>query len=159
MTKWAEHNSPMVLVVDGEEAIREMIRVRLDAHGYEVAGAADGAEGARLALRDVPEAAIISCTLPVMSGLDMLETVRNQHHGRRIPVIMLLRDEQPVDVARAKALGVDSFITLPFDVNDVLKEVQGVTEQSGEKARGGGIQTMLKGLIPWGHAGRPPSGL
>jgi two-component system response regulator AtoC len=78
---------PRVLVVDDEKYVRGFLHDILTAWGYEVDVAADGLEGRRLLLERVWDLLVTDLHMPGLSGLDLVETVRNL--GSALPVIML----------------------------------------------------------------------
>jgi CheY-like chemotaxis protein len=67
---------PRILVIDDSAAIRELLRFILEAEGYEVSEAADGAEGLRRYLSDPTDLVITDLLMPGMDGLELLEALQ-----------------------------------------------------------------------------------
>ncbi len=78
-----------VLVVDDEDAMREMLSGYLAGLGLEVATAADGEEALEAVRREAPDAVLLDLLMPVMDGMTFLRKLRaNPAHGG-LPVLVL----------------------------------------------------------------------
>jgi DNA-binding NtrC family response regulator len=108
-----------VLVVDDEEAVREVLRMRLERWGYEVVLAADAAE-ARQAVDDAsPDLVVSDLVLPDASGIELLDAY-GANEGR--PVILITAHGSVDRAVEAMKLGAWDFLTKPLD-HDQLKVV------------------------------------
>jgi DNA-binding NtrC family response regulator len=102
-----------ILVVDDEEAMREVLGMRLEGWGFEVCSAADGAAAQQQALNCEPDIVISDVVMPGLSGLDLLRLLRADHPDR--PVI-LVTAQGSIDLAvEAMKQGARDFITKPLD--------------------------------------------
>ena len=59
--------------------------------------------------------------LPGRDGFDVLAELRQSVHGRGMAVVMLSAMTQPVDIARGRQLGVDAYLTKPFEPQDLAE--------------------------------------
>lgn len=75
-----------VIVVDDEPEIVSLCRDYLEAAGYGVIEAADGAQALTLIERERPDLVVLDLGLPLVSGLDVTRTVR---HDSSVPIVML----------------------------------------------------------------------
>jgi DNA-binding response OmpR family regulator len=118
--KGAATAKPVILVGDDDAAIRAVIKLSLQAAGFECRTAADGIRTFSMALRDPPDAIILDLNMPRMSGLQVLSCLRVQWSKHKIPVILLTASHEQLDIVRAAELGATSYMIKPFDINDLL---------------------------------------
>src|SRR5579864_8314144 len=107
-----------VLVVEDNPFGREMLRLLLDAWGFDVQVAGDGGEGTRKALEWQPEAAVVDIGLPVLSGHDVARRLRDAF-GRAIRLIALTAYHNERE--NALASGFDHFLIKPAEPEDLAK--------------------------------------
>jgi CheY-like chemotaxis protein len=88
MTDLAAHDAPCVLVVDDEEDIRETLREVVEMGGCSAVTAANGAEGLHMLAAHRPCLIILDLMMPIMSGQEMLEAMRNQPSFAEVPVLI-----------------------------------------------------------------------
>lgn len=111
-----------VLVVDDDPNIRRMLQDILQDEGYQVRVAANGRE----ALDDVatvsPDLILLDLMMPVLDGRGFYREFSAQYHdGDRAPVLVISADQGVREQARA--LGVDGYLTKPFDIDELLDQV------------------------------------
>jgi two-component system, OmpR family, KDP operon response regulator KdpE len=119
-----------ILVVDDEAQIREAVERSLEARGYEVFGAPDGAEALDLAATRAPDLVILDLNMPVMDGL---ETTRRIRAWSSVPIIILSVREDEEDKIAALDLGADDYLTKPFGTGELLARVRALLRR-GETA-------------------------
>jgi DNA-binding response OmpR family regulator len=115
-----------ILVVEDEAHIADGLRFNLEAEGYEVAVAPDGAEGARL-LTDPDERfdlVILDLMLPEMSGFEVAR--RTRASGNFVAILILTAKEESSDVVRGLEEGADDYLTKPFQLDELLARVKGL---------------------------------
>jgi DNA-binding response OmpR family regulator len=103
-----------ILVVDDEEAIRELLISFLQEHGYETAGAEDGEQGLEMARRLKPRVILLDVAMPRMDGIEALRALRQE--VPQATVIMLSGHADHDTALRALELGAHDFIEKPFDL-------------------------------------------
>ncbi len=116
-------NPPHILVVDDEEAVRELLRDCLELDGFTVSDAADSrAMRARLA-----EGGVDLITLDLMlggeSGLALARDIRGQHD---VPIVMISGKGDTIDRVVGLELGADDYITKPFHPREVVARIRAV---------------------------------
>jgi CheY-like chemotaxis protein len=118
-----------ILLVDDDPddvtlAMRALARQNL-ANRVHVVG--DGAE-ALAYLRDSarPRLVLLDLKLPKVTGLEVLEQIRNDPRLQTLPVVILTSSREEPDVARAYALGANSYIVKPVDFDQFLRAVSEV---------------------------------
>ena len=102
-----------ILVVDDEEAMREVLRERLESFGFEVSTAEDGAAAERRVAAFDPDAVLSDVVLPDTSGLDLLRMIRGA--GRDRPVILITAHGTVELAVEAMKGGATDFLTKPVD--------------------------------------------
>ena len=112
-----------LLVVDDNEANRDMLSRRLARRGYEVEVASDGeAALARLAI-DSFDLVLLDVMMPGVDGFEVLGQVRRTRSVAELPVIMATARDRSEDVVRALELGANDYVTKPLDFPVVLARV------------------------------------
>jgi two-component system phosphate regulon response regulator OmpR len=127
-----------VLVVDDDQAVREMIGDYLSEHGFDVVQAESG-EAMRAALKvRVPEVVLLDLNMPGEDGLSLARYLR-EHHD--LGIIMVTAAGDTVDRIVGLEMGADDYIAKPFDprelrarLKSVLRRVQSRTGPSGAAA-------------------------
>jgi GAF domain-containing protein/CheY-like chemotaxis protein len=104
--------SPTVLVIDDDPAVRDLMQRFLSKEGLRMVAAADGKEGLRLAKELRPDAITLDVLMPGMDGWAVLAALKADRALADIPVIMItIADEKHVGYA----LGVAEYLTKPID--------------------------------------------
>ena len=115
-----------ILVVDDEEHIRELIRFYLDKEGFSVLEAENGEEALEVVENEYIDLAIVDIMMPVMDGFDFVEEMRE---FKDIPVIMLTAKSQSKDKLRGFSLGIDDYVTKPFDPDELMARVKTILKR------------------------------
>jgi CheY-like chemotaxis protein len=110
-----------ILVVDDDDSIRELLRMHLNAAGYEVHVAADAIAAGYLVLRSPPDLIITDINMPHMDGFEFIAALKSDATLPRIPVIFLTSYDDGDD--RGKALGAVGYLTKPVRADKLLQIV------------------------------------
>src|SRR5579884_3233424 len=109
-----------VLIVDDDDVIRQLIAVNLELEGFEVHTAADG-EDALARVKDIkPDVITLDVMMPGLDGWGAAERLRADPDTSRIPVILLSARAQEADLQRGERIGVDAYLTKPFDPDELI---------------------------------------
>lgn len=116
---------PKVLIVEDDTSLREILRVRLQAEGYETFAAADGEEGLRLAVTEKPDLVIADIMMPRLSGFDMLKNLRSNPELKDVKVIIYTALGAPQDRAVGEGLGVVKYLVKSQDTitDDLIRSI------------------------------------
>ena len=115
-----------ILVVEDDVALLEGIRDILELDGYEVLTASSGVEGLQV-LRELPappDLIVSDIMMPHMNGYQFFETVRSEARWVTVPFIFLTAKGEKADVRAGIGMGVDYYVTKPFDSEDLLIAVE-----------------------------------
>ncbi len=132
-----------VLIVEDEEAIRDLVAFHLEAAGFQVRQASDGVDGLRLALEEPPDLLLLDLMLPGLDGVALLRALRRES---RVPVIMLTARTEEADRVRGLELGADDYVGKPFSPRELVARVKAVlrrTDPPGERLAAGGVEIDL----------------
>ena len=124
-----------VLVVDDDDVIRQLITVNLELEGFDVVTAVDGQD----ALDKVKDAGVSVVTLDVMmprvDGWEAASRLRSDPDTAHIKVVLLSARAQEADLQRGEKIGVDAYLTKPFDPDELIDIVRRLaTEAEDEPA-------------------------
>jgi DNA-binding response OmpR family regulator len=134
-----------ILVIEDEPRILGFLKVGLEAEGFAVDGAEDGASGLALALCEPYELVVLDLQLPQLDGLRLLDEL---HRGRpELPVLILsARTDLPTKL-RSFQLGANDYLSKPFSFDELVARVRvQLRHGSGEDAstvRVGGLELNL----------------
>lgn len=113
--------SASILVVDDSASVKAAIRIALTGAGYQLAEAADGAEGIARANAGNFDLIITDLNMPVMDGLTMIETMRAMPAHAGVPIVFLTTESDEAMKQRARAAGATGWLTKPFDPDQLVK--------------------------------------
>jgi len=113
-----------ILLVDDEKDLVEMVKMRLEASGYEVIPAYDGQEGLEKARRENPDLIILDIMLPKMDGYKVCRMLKFDEKYKKIPIIMFSARAQESDQLTGREVGADGYIVKPFEPAVLLNKIQ-----------------------------------
>jgi excisionase family DNA binding protein len=116
--------SPLVLVVDDDDRLREFVRVNLEMDGYSVREAANAEEGLAALEEEPPDLILLDVMMPGMDGWDMLRRVQERHGVGTIPVIMFSGKVDAQTAERAAEEGAQAFFGKPFDPQQLIESTK-----------------------------------
>jgi DNA-binding response OmpR family regulator len=112
-----------VLIVEDEREISHILRLRLEASGYEVIQAFDGEEGYEKAVSQEPDIVLLDLILPKKGGLQVLEELKSDPKRKKTPVILITGLAQELDEVRDGAQKADGYFLKPFDSVELLAAI------------------------------------
>ncbi|MGB5163995.1 MAG: response regulator transcription factor [Woeseiaceae bacterium] len=118
-----------LLVIEDDAILRESLARKLGEAGFAVEQAADGKEGLYFAEEYPVDLAIIDLGLPGMSGLEIIEKVREQ--GKTYPILILTARDRWEDKVDGLSAGADDYVVKPFHFEEVSARVNALLRRSG----------------------------
>jgi len=112
-----------VLVVDDEANIRALLRLELEAAGYLVREAVDGIQAIQQVKQSQPDLILLDVMMPGMSGFEVAAVLRSTPEANKIPIVILSIVD---DRARGRAVGADSYLSKPINMEVLLPEIDGL---------------------------------
>ncbi len=117
-----------VLVVDDSDVIRTLIAVNLEMEGFEVIQAADGQEALEKVIDVRPDVITIDVKMPRLDGFDTVERLRADPRTHDLKIAMVTACAQVDDLRRGEKIGVDAYVTKPFDPTALVRTVRELVE-------------------------------
>lgn len=119
-----------ILCIEDEPEMIDLIRLILGRRGFEVSGAAGGAEGLQAVRQQLPDLVLLDLMMPDMDGWEVYQQMKADEKTRHIPVIVVTAKAQNID----KVLGlhiakVDDYIAKPFSPQELLNSVERVFQR------------------------------
>ncbi len=112
-----------VLTVDDSKTIRMIVKKAFKPYDCELFEAENGQDGLALAGREKPELIILDITMPVMTGVEMLEKMKADPLLKDIPVIMLTAESGKDNVMAIVKMGVKDYMVKPFKGDQLIDRV------------------------------------
>ncbi len=112
-----------ILVIEDEREIALILKMRLEANGYEVLEAFDGKDGLESAKSWSPDLILLDLVLPKMAGTQILNVLKGSDRYKHIPIIVvtgLTLDTESIKSCVAKA---DSYFLKPFDSTELMATI------------------------------------
>ncbi len=118
----------LVVIVEDDAAIAEGLSLNLKLLGYRTEAIGDGESAFARIEESRPDLVLLDITLPVQSGLWVLEQLRKRQN--HVPIIVLSARQDEFDKVAALGLGADDYITKPFALAELLARVAAVLRRA-----------------------------
>ncbi len=119
-----------VLIVVDNQKILDLLVELLEQEGYEVSGAADGAEAIGLALSFDPDVVVSDVVMPVVGGLELCRRMKEDQRTAYIPVLLISGIRKTDDDGiQGLYAGADDYLDLPFRNEELLVKVARLVER------------------------------
>jgi len=120
-------NNKQVLVVDDDQAIRELLAEYLSKNNFDVITAEDGIEMDKQLLTDQPDLIILDIMLPGDDGFILCQRIRQTSH---VPIIMLTANSDEMDRVLGLEIGADDYIAKPFSPRELLARIKALLRRT-----------------------------
>ncbi|MGZ6036955.1 MAG: response regulator [Myxococcaceae bacterium] len=130
----AEPRPRRVLVVDDSAVIRDLIKVNLELEGFEVTAVDDGEAALERVAELRPDVVTLDVVMERRGGFETLAALRQRPETADIPVVIVTGRAQAADQARGRALGVDAYLTKPFEPSELVAVVSRLAASGREPA-------------------------
>jgi two-component system chemotaxis response regulator CheY len=118
-------SAPRFLVVDDFSTMRRVVRGQLKQMGFEDVAEAEDGMAALARLKSQPfDFVICDIGMPIMSGIDLLKTVRTDAGLRHIPMLMVTAEARKEDIVLAMQCGAAGYLVKPFTVEALEERVR-----------------------------------
>ncbi|MBU4343095.1 MAG: response regulator [Candidatus Omnitrophica bacterium] len=113
-----------ILIIDDEEDLRKMLKIRLEQEGFNIVQANDGDVGLKTAEQEVPDMIIMDIMMPNMDGYSCLKEVRSLPKTKDIPILMLSGKEEEKVRDLFAFQKISGYIEKPFELDDLVVKVR-----------------------------------
>lgn len=125
--------TPKVLAVDDDEALLVLLEAVLTRDGYRVMVASDGEAALQLVDSERPDVIVLDLMMPELDGFAVLQRLRRRV---RLPyVVCLTATDAAMDREKAWRLGIDEYLTKPFESDELRTTVGAVLGRSWSDRR------------------------
>jgi two-component system phosphate regulon response regulator PhoB len=115
-----------ILVIEDEEAIRDLIKLGLELAHFQVSLAAQVSEANHLLADKLPDLILLDWMLPDISGVDYIKQLKNNSLTQNIPIILLTAKAEEENKIKGLEIGADDYITKPFSPRELAARIKTV---------------------------------
>jgi two-component system OmpR family response regulator len=141
----SDMQSPLVLVVDDEEGVRDLIVDALSMVSINTITANHGMQALNLIRENNVDLVVLDVNMPVMDGFEVLEKLRST--GNNLPVIILTARLDREDIKQGFDLGADDFVRKPFGIEELTLRINAVLRRASSLQETGSTTLSMGGLI------------
>ncbi len=140
-----------ILIVDDEQAIRDLVSITLDLAGFDAITAANAHEAHMSIIDQKPDLVLLDWMLPGGSGIELARRLRRDTATSEIPIIMLTAKANEDHKVEGLNEGVDDYVTKPFSPRELVARIKTVLRRSSGKLRNQSLQVFDLKLDPASH--------
>jgi two-component system phosphate regulon response regulator PhoB len=123
-----------ILVIEDEEDVADLVRYHLRKAKYRVVISADGADGAKLAVSEKPDAIVLDVMLPKLNGFEVTKRLRSDARTAGIPILILSAKGETENRIKGLEFGADDYLPKPFSPKELLLRIQALLRRNGAPA-------------------------
>jgi adenylate cyclase len=120
------HDPPRILIVDDNEANRDILATRLATQGYALCEAADGEEAIAAAKTHLPDLILLDVMMPKLNGFEVCRRLKNDAALPFMTIILVTSMVDTKDIVAGFDAGADEYLTKPVDQAALLARVRSV---------------------------------
>lgn len=113
-----------VLIVDDEEDIQKLLKIRLEQEGFIVLIAGDGEEGIRLSELEMPDLIILDIMMPNIDGYSCLKEIRRIPKTKNIPILMMSGKEEEKVRDLFAFQKISGYLEKPFELDNLVAKAK-----------------------------------
>jgi two-component system alkaline phosphatase synthesis response regulator PhoP len=125
-----------IVVIEDEDAIRDVVEYNLQREGFAVRTARDGRAGLELVREVLPRLVVLDLMLPELDGLEVCRALREDPATRLVPVIMLTAKGDESDIVLGLGVGADDYVVKPFSPKELVARVRAILRRNEPAAAG-----------------------
>ena len=113
-----------ILIIDDEEDIQKLLKIRLEQDSFTVITAGDGASGAKMAEQEIPNLILLDIMMPNVDGYSCLKEIRKNQKTKNIPVIMLSGKEEEKVRDLFAFQKISGYVEKPFELDNLVSKIR-----------------------------------
>ena len=125
-----EDNQITIIIVEDEPDTAEMFAEMMRLEGYKVFKSYKGETAKELIAQNLPDAVVMDIMMPDLSGLDILNWMRNTEKLKRIPSVVVSAKGLPEDIEAGLEAGATIYLTKPVAYQDLRGAISQVLNSS-----------------------------
>ena len=114
-------NKPLILVVEDDNAIKNLITTTLEAHNYKYHVSQTGNSAILEVISNKPDVIFLDLGLPDIDGIEIINKIRSWSN---VPIIVISARSEDKDKIEALDAGADDYLTKPFSVDELLARLR-----------------------------------
>jgi two-component system alkaline phosphatase synthesis response regulator PhoP len=123
----------LILVAEDEEEVRNLLFDALNLiGGFDVVGVADGDEAVKEAIKIKPDLILLDVRMPNMTGFEACEILKADMDTQKIPVVFLSAYGQEAEVSTGLKLGAEAYFVKPFALKTLLTRITQILKKYGK---------------------------
>lgn len=123
-----------ILLVEDDKLLRDLLSKKIEKAGYKIECASDGLEGLEALKKNIPDLVLLDIIMPRKSGFEVIQEMKKDDNLKDIPIVIVSNSGQPVEIDRAKELGVkDWIVKTEFDLDEVIEKIKKIEEEISAK--------------------------
>src|SRR5215469_2433903 len=143
------HDPPRILIVDDNEANRDILDARLKVHGYDLLQAVDGEDALVAARQHLPDLILLDVMMPKLDGFEVCRRLKGDASLPFMPIILVTAKTASTDVVEGLDAGADEYLTKPIDHAALVARVRSVLRI---KALHDQVQAQAADLAAWNRS-------
>lgn len=117
-----------VLVVEDDPNTRKLLGAVLKSNGYNVLSSENGLQALDVLDSNHVDLMVIDVMMPKMNGYELTQSLRD--NGSQIPMLMLSAKQEATDIKQGFIVGIDDYMTKPFDIEELLLRIKALLRRS-----------------------------
>jgi DNA-binding response OmpR family regulator len=113
-----------ILIADDEPNIVTALEFLLERNGYQVLVARNGDAALKMVEESCPDLVLLDVMMPVKSGYEVCQRMRERADWRHIKIIMLTAKGRDVEMSKGLSIGADLYITKPFSTQELVGRIK-----------------------------------
>ncbi len=142
---------PKLLIVEDDLDLADMLTAYFRVEGYEVVTVNLGEDGIRASQSSHPDLIILDVRLSDIDGVEVASRLRGNRRSSDVPIIFMTDRQELIDSLQELELGVDGYITKPFDVQDLRLRVRNVLRRVGQETSTNPVTGLPEGKLVDDH--------
>lgn len=133
-------NKPLILVVEDDNAVRNLISTTLETHNYRFQTAPTGKAAIIEAASHNPDVILLDLGLPDIDGIEIIHKIRS---WAKTPIIVISARSEDTDKIEALDAGADDYLTKPFSVEELLARLRVTFRRLNDSGSGDPAQSAV----------------
>ncbi len=118
-----------ILIAEDDDFLRSLAVTKLEKEGFSVLMAADGQSGLTTATTEIPDLIILDLMLPVMSGFDVLKSLKADDKTKNIKVIVFSNLGEDSDIKTCLDMGANDYLVKAnFTLDELVEKIKGMVK-------------------------------
>jgi len=122
-----------ILIVDDSPSTLMLMKFSLKKKGYNILEARNGEEAFEIIKKNLDIICVVTdINMPGMSGIDLVEKVRNNLQSKFMPILVLTNPDNPENIKKARSAGATGWLDKPFKPENLTKVIEKIRKRSGK---------------------------